>query len=817
MPEERFRFDQVLAPFETVLEHAPIGFAVLDREFRHVRVNLAAGAMLGGADAVLGRTVVELAPHLWPTLEPIYRRALAGETVQQQDVEMSFVPGRRVRHVLLNANPVVIEGAIVGIAVVVTDITARRVAEQTLARRNQLYAMLARASRAANRSTSTDALYQTLCDTAVDVGLFRFAWVGVPEEGIVRLVARAEAVPGPSSGPRVSTMDGDPLSLGPTGQALLSGAPRIVNDIPSAPEMAPWQALWESCGVRSAAAIPLLERGRVAAVFTLYSDRADYFTQEIVETLSEIMPIASAALDSFLAERERQRDEAELRLRDRAMQAVSQGIVIVDAVAPDAPVVYASPAFARMVGYPPEETVGRSIRLVAGPGTDPAAVAAIEDAFRERRATDVEALTYRKDGSAFWNATTVAPVRDADGTVTHFVGVVTDVTERRQLEERYRHAQKMEAIGQLAGGIAHDFNNLLTVIKGYSELLLNKPTLEPASVRELLTEINAAGDQAVSLTRQLLAFSRQQVIEARPLELNSVVGDTERMLRRLIGEDITFSTTLATGLGLVHADPAQLSQILINLVVNARDAMPTGGALSITTRSVLLDKAACAGRPGLTPGRFVQLEVTDTGHGMGAEIQARIFEPFFTTKPAGKGTGLGLATVHGIVAQAGGAISVRSEPNVGTTFTIVLPTVTNVESAGAPQSQPSTTTAITGETVLLVEDEQALRSLEKRMLIAAGYTVLEASNGLDAIEIAGRFDGPIHLLVSDVVMPHLGGRELADRVLASRPGCKVLFLSGYTDDAVLRHGVQAAEYAFLAKPFSVAALTAKVRSVLESA
>ncbi len=371
-----------------------------------------------------------------------------------------------------------------------------------------------------------------------------------------------------------------------------------------------------------------------------------------------------------------------------------------------------------------------------------------------------------------------------------------------QAEEQLRQAQKMEAVGRLAGGVAHDFNNLLTIINGYGEIVLaGLPEGNP--VRGLVAQMKQAGDRAASLTRQLLAFSRQQVIVPQILDLNGVVTDAAKLLRRLIGEDIELTTALDPALGRVKADPGQVEQVLMNLAVNARDAMPAGGTLTVETANVERDG-----------GRYVLLRVADTGCGMDAATKARVFEPFFTTKGPGKGTGLGLSVVHGVVQQAGGRIEVDSEPGRGTTFRVYLPLEENAvprqKPAAVPVSSPGGT-----ETLLLVEDEEAVRGLTRMTLEAGGYRVLEASHGAEALRLAERHAEPIHLLVTDVVMPGMSGRELADRLTASRPGLRVLYLSGYTDDAVVRNGVLEAGVAFLQKPFGVDALARKVREVLD--
>ncbi len=400
-------------------------------------------------------------------------------------------------------------------------------------------------------------------------------------------------------------------------------------------------------------------------------------------------------------------------------------------------------------------------------------------------------------------------VLDALGSVAQAVAVGI---ERKRLEEQVRQAQKMEAIGQLAGGIAHDFNNLLTVISGYSEILIDTAGLEEDK-RQLVREINEAGERAAALTRQLLAFSRKQVLEPRVLDLNALIADQQRMLRRLIGEDVTLAVHLDPGLAPVLADPGPLEQVVLNLAVNARDAMPQGGRLLIETANAELDENYVRARPELAAGQYVRLSVTDNGCGMTPEVVAHAFEPFFTTKGPGQGTGLGLATVYGIVRQSGGHVTVYSEPGLGTTFNVYLPPAQAELPAPAsaePRRLPTGT-----ETILLVEDEDAVRAIARHTLVACGYTVLEAANGTDALHRCEQHRGPLDLVVTDVVMPGLAGRLLAERITALRPGTRVLFMSGYPDDAVIRHGVQHADTAFLRKPFTPHALASKVRDVLD--
>jgi signal transduction histidine kinase len=381
----------------------------------------------------------------------------------------------------------------------------------------------------------------------------------------------------------------------------------------------------------------------------------------------------------------------------------------------------------------------------------------------------------------------------------------------RRREEQVRQSQKMEAIGRLAGGVAHDFNNLLTVIRGHGELVLRKLEGEHPWRRNL-QEISLAAERATALTHQLLAFSRKQVLQPRTLDLGEIVQRMSTLLQRLIGEDVELVARTPDSIGSVRADPAQMEQVIVNLVVNARDAMPEGGVLRVELADVELDDTYARGRPGMVPGPYVVLSVSDTGMGMDPETQARIFEPFFTTKEPGKGTGLGLATVYGIVKQSGGFIWVYSEPARGTTFKIYLPRVDERAESLAPR--PGLAAVRGTETVLLVEDEGALRALLREILEGFGYTVLEAAHGVDALRVARDHAGTIHLLLSDIVMPQMTGRDLADRLAVVRPGLRILFMSGYAAGAVPSHEVPPGA-AYIEKPFSADALAGAIRSRLD--
>jgi signal transduction histidine kinase/CheY-like chemotaxis protein len=456
------------------------------------------------------------------------------------------------------------------------------------------------------------------------------------------------------------------------------------------------------------------------------------------------------------------------------------------------------------------------------------------EALAGSRDHEFEYRAVTADGREVWLRDIVHVVRDADGQPVTLRGLTVDLTELKrseralhQSEEQLRQAQKMDAVGKLAGGIAHDFNNLLMVIRGDSDLMLRRlPPGHP--LRPNAEGVREAADQAATLTRQLLAFSRKQVVAPRLVDLNGIVASIHAMLERLLGETINLVTVTAPDLGGVKADPGQMEQMILNLCVNARDAMPDGGRLTIRTANADLDEEAAKEWNDARPGPYVMLEVSDTGGGMDPETRAHLFEPFFTTKEQGKGTGLGLSTVYGTVQQSGGHISVESEPGQGSTFRVYLPRVAapaiaaeprraGGSAAPRPDAAGEVLVAGRGETILLVEDAERVRAVVREILEMSGYAVLEAHHGAEALELSNRHAGPIHLLVTDVVMPQMSGRELAQRLATLRPDLKVLYMSGYTDDAIVRHGVLASGIAFLSKPFTPDALALKVRELLDGA
>ena len=516
----------------------------------------------------------------------------------------------------------------------------------------------------------------------------------------------------------------------------------------------------------------------------------------------------------------RKRAEESARNTEERLATILEGSRDAILIEDDGMIVYVNQSSLQLLGYDQsEDLVGKHASVTLPPDE---AERLAESGHRRRRDEMVPSIyqfkVKRKDGMLV----------EVEGAVSisivsgkkYITTTMRDITERkraekalRESEEQLRQSQKLESVGQLAGGIAHDFNNLLVVINGYSDLML-RGVDQNHPLRSKIEAIKQAGGRAANLTRQLLAFSRKQILQPVVLDLNIVVTNIGKMLQRFIGEDIELSHSLKPALGRITADPGQLEQVIINLAVNARDAMPQGGRLSIETANIELSKEYACHQVVIPPGRYVRLTVSDTGVGMDKQTQEKIFEPFFTTKEVGRGTGLGLSTVYGIVKQSGGFICVHSEQGKGTTFNIYLPRTG--EEAGVFEAKPTEAELTRGtETVLLVEDEAAVRLMTKEILEMAGYTVLDTANGSEALALCEQHEEHISLLLTDVVMPVMDGRELAERLNRLRPKMKVLYMSGYTDDAIVRHGVLNKGVAFLEKPFMPDTLARKVREVLD--
>jgi two-component system, cell cycle sensor histidine kinase and response regulator CckA len=552
--------------------------------------------------------------------------------------------------------------------------------------------------------------------------------------------------------------------------------------------------------------VPVRHGERVTGVLSIQSYTADAYDEQDLATLQELADHCGGAIERLRIEHALRESEAQLA-RTEAFALVMTAHLSLEGHWLKVP-----PTLGRLLGLEEHRLLGTSIDELLHP--EDAVLEGWEHMLRgETRTVDLETRWRRPDGKPLWMYLNASLVQDTAGEPLYLLLYLRDITERKSLEDQLRQAQKMEAVGQLAGGIAHDFNNLLTAILGSTELLL-ADTSPGDPRREDVQEISRSAHRAAALVRQLLAYSRKQVLQPRRVDLNAIVRDMGTMLRRVVGEPIELRLDLDPGLGHVTADPGQLEQVIANLGVNARDAMPRGGTLTITTANVTGRGVTAAADEGLpAAGPLVSLAVTDTGIGMDDQVRGRLFEPFFTTKELGRGTGLGLATVYGIVRQSGGHIQVRSRPGEGSSFTVYLP---RAEAPRPARGALAAAAPVSGgsETVLVAEDEEAVRHLVCRVLRAKGYRVLEARHAEAALDLAAATAEPIDLLVSDLVMPGLGGRALADRLLNLRPALRVLFITGYAPEAVERQGRLPAGHGLLEKPFTADQLAHKVRETL---
>ena len=671
----------------------------------------------------------------------------------------------------------------------------------------RLYSVSSSVNEAIARISDPRELYAAACRITVEQGLARLAYVCLLDwsKQCIEVVAHwgepasyvAEVAKKACDARAWQRPDATQLSL---------GKPAVVNDIANDSTF-PGKEYALANGLASCAGFPLHAGGRTLGVLAIYGDRPGFFQQEEIDVFARLtQSIAFAVVSAANAERLREQQEL-MRIAGRAAKLGAWSLDVASQTpfwSDETRAIYEldpgeSPSKEDAVeSYLPEhrELVARSVELCARDGTP----------------FDVEGQLVTKRGRRVWVRVVGQAVRDQSGAITRLQGSLQDISERHRLEEQLRQAQKMEAIGKLAGGVAHDFNNLLTVVLSYSALLLE--VLKPADpMRAELEQIQLAGQRASELTKQLLAFGRQQVLKPRVLDLNQVLANLEKLLRRVIGEDVALSY-FKEQIGQIYADPSQIEQVIMNLVVNARAAMPNGGTLTIETRNVELSAEYAAAHHGVVPGRYVMLAVTDSGIGMDAATRARVFEPFFTTKPQGEGTGLGLSTVWGIVTQSGGHVWLYSERGRGTTFRIYLPRV-DLPLAAAPVESVTPVSSLRGaETILVVEDEEQVRQLVCTILRRQGYNVLHAQNGGEALLICEQYPARIDLLLTDVVMARMSGRELAERLAPLRPAMKVLYVSGYTENSIVHHGVLDSGIAFLPKPITPATLLRKVREVL---
>jgi len=690
------------------------------------------------------------------------------------------------------------DGAPIRMRGVVVDRTARRLAEEQLRERAVLAALSADVAAVLSRSPDVRSMLHACADAVV-------RHLGAAFARIWTLNRAADVLELQASAGQYTHLDGPhgriPMVQLRVGRIAQERSPCLVNDLLSDPGIIDLE--WARRERMAAfAGCPLVVEDRLVGVVALFA----------LHPLPEsVLAALTSVSDAIAVGIERIRSES---LLHSVLNNVNDAIVDVD----DQGIIQSFNAAAeRLFGYAEAEVLGRNVSILMPEPYRSEHDTCLESYLRTGDAKIIgvgrQLGHRRKDGTTFPGHLTVCE-SSVDGR-RHFTGVVRDLTRQLQLEAQLQQAQKMEALGRLAGGVAHDFNNLLTVILGFGETLREEVPLSDPK-RRAVDAIHEAGERASALTRQLLAFSRRTVLQPTLVNLNAIVQETERLLARVIPENIRLVSVLAQDLRTVRADPGQVGQVLVNLVMNARDAMPQGGTVTVETRNADLDEHYCAVHPYASPGRYAVLCVTDTGIGIPREQQARIFEPFYTTKEEGTGTGLGLATVYGIVRQSGGPVEVYSEPGCGASFKVYFPEA-GIPGAPARAEGAALRGAPGGsETVLLVEDDPSVRALARMGLEAFGYRVLEAENADQALRIADGHAEPIHLLLTDVVLPGMEGRELAERLCIRRPGLQVLYMSGYTDDAVVRQGLLQEEVAFLQKPYTPATLAARVREVLDA-
>ena len=771
-------------------------------------------------EEILGQS--SLALKFWAS--PERRHALLDKLRKgpAQDFEITFMTksGER-RSGLLSAQTIEVDGQPCLLAVT-KDITERKQAEEELKRLNRDLRTICECNQALVRASEEPELLKRICEILVDHGKFRMAWVGYAEQDEAKRVppvAFAGEEAGYLSTLKITWADA-PLGHGPTGTCIRNRQPALARYIRHDPSMAPWREEALKRGFESSIGLPLIAAGKTLGALTLYSPKADAFDAQEVNLLRELADDLAFGIAALRVRDERERAEQALRKsEDRYRDLVEHSRDLICTHDLEGRLLSVNPEPARILGYSTEELLSTWLRDLLAPEARSQFDAYLERIQRQGEDQGILRVRCRDGRQRIWEYHNTLRTEGLTRPIVR--GLAHDITDRLEAEkalkktqEQFLQAQKMEAVGRLAGGVAHDFNNLLTVINGYSDLLLAQAA-EGSDERARLEEIKKAGDRAAALTRQLLAFSRKQVVMPAVLDLNLIVEGMEKMLRRLIGEDIEFVENLSPSLGRVRADAGQIEQVIMNLAVNARDAMPKGGKLTIEATNVQLGEEYTKDFLPLTPGSYVLLAISDTGCGMDAETQSHIFEPFFTTKGQGTGTGLGLSTAYGIVKQSGGIINVYSEVGRGTTFKVYLKRVGEPTAEGLKTEEDVVPSEGT-ETVLLVEDEPAVRSLAQMTLQAKGYTVLVAGEYIEAMTLARQHAGNIHLLLTDVIMPGLNGRELADLLLALRPTMKVLFISGYTADAIAQHGILDEGVAFLPKPFTPRDLLRRVRQILDA-
>ncbi len=803
----------LLEQYELLSRHASDAILVWGRDGKILEVNERATRMFGySREEMLGLSMLDLKPeeaaadfhHIVKRLAE--EQSAIFETVNRRKDGTTFPT--EVSASLIDLEERQITQSIV------RDISARKQAEQQIKHLNHLYAVLSQCDAAIVRAASEEALFQEVCRIVVDAGGFRVGWVGKvdPATGQVLPVARAGEGAGYLDEIRIMTGAG-PLGLGPTGRCIREGRAIASTSFATDPVMEPWREAAARHGLRSSICLPLSRRGETVFVLGMYSSETAFFSAEEIKLAVEVGESLSFALDRMDLERAREIAERERRISEErlelALDAANEGYWDWKVETGEC---YFSPRFSTMIGYQPGElNFSPEFLLELVHPEDRAVLQEVRDLLVQgtEGSPSTEFRVCCKDGHYIWVLGTVKVVaRNALGRPLRVIGTRVDITDRKHLQQQFLQAQKMETIGRLAGGIAHDFNNHLTVINGYSGLLQSQlPADSP--IRGPLATIHDAGERAAALTRQLLAFSRKQIERKEALDPNVAIAGMQKLIANLMGENVELRLGLAPDAGWVLADATRIEQVVMNLTVNARDAIKQHGTVTVKTARVV------ASATKAHPGPHVRISVIDNGSGMTPEVQLHIFEPFFTTKDKFRGTGLGLATVYGIVEGCDGFIEVESEPGKGSSFHVYLPCLPPEIAQVAPQKQPVPEKG-GSETILLVEDDDNVREIGTDILKHYGYRVLAAADGFAAIALAAAQETIIDLVISDVMMPGMNGTEMVQQLLRVRPDMKVLFVSGHTDDSIHLAELTGAGAHFLPKPYRPVALAAKVRELLST-
>jgi PAS domain S-box-containing protein len=801
--------------FRTLVENSPDLITRFDRECRTLYANPAAVKALGAqTGALLGTTHrgLGLPENMVASSEATIRRVF--ETGEEQVFEMAVPGPEGMKHYLARSVPEYGEDGVIESALVIhRDITAHKTAETALRESEQHYQELfTAAGRQAQEIELLDRVRTALAGelelpvvfrTVVEGTAAAFGYTQVSIYLLQGDVLKCQHQVG-----YAHIVEEIPITRGISGRVVRTGEAALVENVRADPDF-----IGAIEGIVSEVCIPLRDRGMVVGTFNVESTGGVTMGDadlRLMTALGENVSIAISKARLYSAAR-----ASEERYR-QLVETLGEGITIVD---PQEKVLLANPAAESIFGVPRGALAGRNLREFLSE-KEYARIRTESGRRRHGESTTYEIEISRPDGGTRLIQVTATPHNDENGAFAGTFGTLHDITEARKTEEalqriedRLAQAQKMEAVGRLAGGIAHDFNNLLTVISGYAGLI-DEGLKSSHPIKPDIGQIRKAAERAADLTAQLLAFSRKQVLQPRIMELNEIVAGMETMLRRVIGEDIELVTSLRPDTGNVKADKGQIEQVIINLAANARDAMPAGGKLTIVTDNRSLGDSQSREHPELLPGEYVMLAVRDTGVGMSAETLSRIFEPFFTTKEVGKGTGLGLAMVYGIVKQSGGYVYCESAVGAGSTFTMLFPRVREMLSAGLENVEARAPLG-GDETILLAEDEEAVRRFTRAILERHGYRVIEAASGADALAALSGAQCGIQLLLSDVIMPQMSGPDLGRKVKKICPDARILYMSGYAESSIVHRGILDAEVSLLQKPFDAATLLGKVREVLD--